>query len=67
MDMKKRRDMQVAYISDQAVMEEQTKCRKILQKLNFVDRSDFDEIGKIVKELLGKSENAWINPPFYCD
>lgn len=42
-------------------------CRKILQKLNFADRSDFDGIAKIVKELLGKSENAWINPPFYCD
>lgn len=30
MDMKKRRDMQLAYISDEAVMEEQVKCRKIL-------------------------------------
>lgn len=48
-------------------MEEQVKCRKILQKLNFADRSDFDEIAKTVKELLGKSDGAWINPPFYCD
>ncbi|MCH4279846.1 hypothetical protein LQE94_07405 [Mediterraneibacter sp. NSJ-151] len=67
MDMKKRRDMQLAYISDEAVMEEQRICRKILQKLNFADRSDFDGIAEIVKELLGKSEGAWINPPFYCD
>lgn len=67
MDMKKRRDMQLAYISDQAVMDEQIKCRKILQKLNFMDRSDFDGIAKVVKELLGKSDGAWINPPFYCD
>ena len=67
MDMKKRRDMQLAYISDEAVMEEQKRCRKILQRLNFADRSDFDGIAEIVKELLGKSENAWINPPFYCD
>lgn len=58
MDMKKRRDMQLAYISDEAVMEEQVKCRKILQKLNFADRSDFDEIAKTVKELLGKSDGA---------
>ncbi len=42
MDMKKRRDMQLAYISDETVMEEQIKCRKILQKLNFADRSDFE-------------------------
>ena len=61
MDMKKRRDMQLAYISDEAVMEEQIKCRKILQKLNFADRSDFDGIAEMVKELLGKSEGACIN------
>ena len=67
MDMKKRRDMQLAYISDETVMEEQKKCRKILQKLNFADRSDFDGLAEIVKELLGKSEGAFINPPFYCD
>lgn len=62
-----RRDLEMAYISDDSVMEQQKKTRKILQKLNFADRSDFDLIGKIVKELLGKSENAFINPPFYCD
>lgn len=57
----------MAYISDESVMEEQKVCRRILQRLNTVDRSDFSEIGKIVKELLGKSEDAFINPPFYCD
>ncbi len=67
MDMKKRRDRQLAYIADESVMEEQVTWRKILQKLNFADRSDFDKIAEIVKELLGKSENACINPPFYCD
>lgn len=67
MDMKKRRDMQLAYIADGDLLAEQSTCRKILQKLNFVDRSDFDEIAKLVKELLGKSDHAWINPPFYCD
>lgn len=67
MDNIERRDREMAYISDDAVMEEQKVCRRILQRLNTVDRSDFDEIGKIVKELLGKSEDAFINPPFYCD
>lgn len=62
-----RRDKEMAYISDDAVMEEQKVCRRILQRLNTVDRSDFDEIGNIVKELLGKSDKAFINPPFYCD
>lgn len=62
-----RRDKELPYSSDESVMEEQKVCRRILQRLNTVDRSDFDSIGKIVEELLGKSENAFINPPFYCD
>ena len=67
MDMRKRRDAQLAYISDESVFEEQVVCRRILQKLNFMDRADFDGIADVVKELLGKSDNAFINPPFYCD
>ncbi len=62
-----RRDREMAYISDDAVIEEQKACRRILQRLNTADRADFEEIGRIVKELLGKSEDAFINPPFYCD
>lgn len=67
MTMKERRDAGLAYQSDASVMEEQAVSRKILQKLNFMDRSDFDGIAAVVKELLGKSEGAFINPPFYCD
>ena len=37
MDMIKRRDAQMAYISDDRVFEEQAACRRILQKLNFMD------------------------------
>ena len=50
-----------------SVFEEQQICRKKLQKLNFMDRSDFEGIKKVVKDLFGKSEDAWVNPPFYCD
>ena len=38
-----------------------------LQVLNFMDRSDFAGIEKVVKDLFGKSEGAFVNPPFYCD
>ena len=62
-----RRDNEMAYISDDAVMEEQKKTRKILRRLNTMDPSDFDGIGKVVEGLLGKSHKAFINPPFYCD
>ena len=62
-----RRDQQILYISDDAVFEEQKKCRSILQKLNFMDRSDFAGIKAVVNELVGEEVNAFINPPFYCD
>ena len=67
MDNIERRDREMAYISDRAVMEEQKRTRKILYRLNTVDPSDFDEIGRLVKELFGKSDKAFVNPPFYCD
>lgn len=62
-----RRDNEMAYISDESVMAEQIICRKILQKLNFMDRSDFVGIAKIVSELVDAPKGAFINPPFYCD
>ncbi len=62
-----RRDRQMLYISDEAIFEEQKKCRRLLQRLNFMDRSDFDGISALVKQLFGSSEGAFVNPPFYCD
>lgn len=55
------------YISDDEIFEIQKRARRLTQQLNTIDRSDFDGIRAIVKELLGKSEDAFINPPFYCD
>lgn len=62
-----RRDAQLPYISDESVFEEQKRARRLTQELNTTDRADFEKIAGIVKELLGKSDGAIINPPFYCD
>ena len=62
-----RRDAQLPYISDEAVMEEQRRTRAILQKLNTIDISDFEGIAALVRELLQTEEEPFINPPFYCD
>ena len=62
-----RRDAQLPYISDEAVMEEQRRTRAILQKLNTIDVSDFEGIAALVRELLQTQEDPFINPPFYCD
>ena len=63
-----RRNKEIAYISDESVMKEQQATRKILQELNFCDRSDFKKIQEISYRLLGRAgKNLFINPPFYCD
>ena len=62
-----RRDREMPYISDEEVFEEQKRARRLTQAMNTADSSDFEKINGIVKELLGKSEGAVINPPFYCD
>lgn len=67
MNQTERRDLQIPYISDDKIFEEQKRARKLTQALNTADRSDFETLGRIVKELLGKSDGAFINPPFYCD
>lgn len=67
MTNRERRDKGLPYISDEEIFEEQKRARRLTQALNTADRSDFETIGRIVKDLLGKSENAFINPPFYCD
>lgn len=67
MTNRERRDLQLPYISDTEVFEEQKRARRLTQELNTADRADFENLARIVKELLGKSDGAFINPPFYCD
>lgn len=67
MDNIQRRDAGILYISDEAVFEQQKRARILTQKLNTMDRSDFEGIAAVVKELLGASDGAMVNPPFYCD
>ena len=38
-----------------------------MQRLNRLDTDDFGGIAEAVKALLGSSDGAFINPPFYCD
>ncbi len=62
-----RRNNGMIYISDDDVFEQQKRARRLTQKINTMDRSDFKGISEVVKELFAKSENAIVNPPFYCD
>ena len=67
MTQRERRDLQLPYISDESVYEEQKRARILTQKLNTMDRSDFEGIQKVIQELLQTEETPFINPPFYCD
>lgn len=67
MDNITRRENEMPYVSDESVMNQMVRARQLTQQLNTMDRSDFNGLQAVVKQLLGKSENAWINPPFYCD
>ena len=58
----------LVYICDEALEEEQKAARRLTQKLNTMDRSDFDGIRILTSELLGRADQtAFVNPPFYCD
>ena len=67
MTNQERRDKGILYISDPSVMNEQKRARRLTQKLNTMDRADFEGIQAVIKELFGKCEDAWVNTPFYCD
>ncbi len=55
------------YTVDDELLEEQRRARRLTYKLNTMDRSEFKGIAEVIKELFGKSEGAFVNPPFYCD
>ena len=62
-----RRNSGLAYIADAEVAKEILECRRLIRKFNSSDWTDFEGLTSLIKEILGKSDNAVINPPFYCD
>ena len=62
-----RRERGLAYRVDDEVRAQLIKRRAILYRLNHWDMSDLDGIRKIVSELFGRAENAFVSPPFFCD
>lgn len=65
MNNKERKNLGLAYTVDRALFEEMNESKKLLQKLNFMDRTDLEGIAKVVKDLFGESDGAFVNPPFY--
>lgn len=68
MTSKDRREKGLLFIADENDRIEMKKSRKLTQKLNSIDRCDFEKINALVRKLFGKGdESTFINPPFYCD
>ena len=68
MTSKEKREKGMLFIADEADWEEMKHARRLLQKLNTVDRTDFESIRRIVNSLFGRSDDStFLNPPFFCD
>ena len=68
MDNITRRDLELPYIADEAVMEEQKMTRRLLREFNTTDPSDFQTLSQLLGKIIGGShKNIMVMPPFYCD
>ena len=67
MNHTERRDKGLLYLTDESLVEEINRARRIVQKLNAMDRSDVDGINRLAKELMVCRGDLLLNPPFYCD
>jgi len=67
MDHTERRDKGLLYLTDEALAEQLNNARRILQKLNTMDRTDIDGINSLAKKLMVCRGDLLLNPPFYCD
>ncbi len=68
MDNITRRDLELPYIADEAVMEEQKVTRRLLREFNTTDPSDFQTLSQLLGKIIGGShKNIMVMPPFYCD
>lgn len=68
MDNITRRDAGLAYIADEAVLEEMKITRKRVQEFNAADGCDFEKLQSMIYQLFGKAgKNVMVVQPFYCD
>lgn len=62
-----RRDKGMVYKGDQQVFAEMAECKKLLKKLNTLDRWEYEQINRAAKEVIPDSKSLFIIPPFYCE
>lgn len=69
MDNKTRMEKEMAYKVDETLAELMKQNKMLLHKFNnVVDPWEFEQLIEIANKMFGAlGDNAWINPPFYCD
>ena len=68
MDNITRRDAEMAYITDEAIIEQQRKTKILVQAFNTTDKSDYEKLKEIANQLVkGTKKDMIIVPPFYCE
>ena len=67
MDQSERRDKGLLYLTDEKLAEQLNQARRVLQKINAMDRADADGINSLAKKLMKCRGDLLLNPPFYCD
>lgn len=69
MDNKTRMEKGMAYKVDETLAELMKQNKMLLHKFNnVVDPWEFEQLIEIAHKMFGAlGDNAWINPPFYCD
>lgn len=69
MDNKTRMEKEMAYKVDETLAELMKQNKMLLHKFNnVIDPWEFEQLIEIAHKMFGAlGDNAWINPPFYCD
>lgn len=68
MDNKTRMKNGMAYRVDETLAAEMKHNKMLIHKFNTQTPWDFESLNETAREIFGSlGENAWINPPFYCD
>ena len=66
MNNTERRDKGLAYKADSMIIDEMLLCKRKLQVLNSIDPWEIEKIIVAAKDVISKSNDLMIVPPFYC-
>lgn len=68
MDNITRRDLGMAYITDDAVFNQMIGTRRLIHEYNSMNPCDTNKMDQVIRQIIGQmGKNCLINQPFHCD